>query len=88
MSDDSIDLTGCHWHCAFFGDGAGGAASQLWVCAEHPRLAKIWSRQGRNEPGKIELKVDGEPVADLDEATRKLALPEPVDLESGECPRT
>lgn len=71
---DRVDLRRCHWKALMFGDGAKGAAFQLYVCVEYPRLTCSWSRSDHRDLGKNNWFVDGEPVADYDEAAVMLAM--------------
>lgn len=47
------------WRATLFGDGARGAAVQMYQCVEHPRLTMISQRASHDAPWVTTFHVDG-----------------------------
>ena len=75
-------LKGKHLSVVAFLDHARGGATQLYACKEEPRLTQTWHRPDRHTAGTTTWQVDGEPVADLDEAVARLSQPRRATEES------
>src|SRR5215207_4973980 len=69
------DLEAARFTSGMFGDGRNGAAIQAFRCADFPRLARVWSRESRRDPGRTRWPVDGVEVRNLDETAERLNAP-------------
>lgn len=74
LTPENLKATKFKGPVAFY-DGAGGMARQDFQSVDNERFGYAWERKDRKDKGRQFYMVDGQEVADFEEACKLLALP-------------